>query len=181
MSGVVLELPPQRRQTAFNLRRWTELLADPILAKIDARIETDRYGHIVTAPPPAPQHGSFQSEIAYQLRHLMSTGRVLTECPISTADGVKASDVAWASPNRMKELGHRTCFPIAPEICVEVVSPENTNTEMAEKRALYFDAGAKEVWICEPTGAMTVHGARSTRSLRASELCPGFPKRIELR
>src|SRR5712671_716311 len=116
MAMLTLELPPQKEQTALNLRRWTEILADRELAKVEGRIETDRHGHIIMSPPPAPSHGSFQAEIAYLLRNLMPEGRVLTECPISTADGVKAADVAWASPARMRELGEQTCFPTAPEI-----------------------------------------------------------------
>ena len=67
MGSLTLELPPQKTQTAFNLRRWAELLADPMLAKIEGRVETDRYGHIIMSPPPAPNHGSYQFEIG-QLR-----------------------------------------------------------------------------------------------------------------
>ena len=59
---LTLELPPRKTRTAFNLRRWAELLADRGLAKVEGRIETDRYGHIIMSPPPAPSHGSFQSE-----------------------------------------------------------------------------------------------------------------------
>src|SRR5437016_14383394 len=120
MATLTLELPDARTQAAFNLRRWNELLADRELAKIEGRIETDRHGHIIMSPPPAPSHGSFQSEIAYLLRTLLPEGRVLTGCPISTADGVKASDVAWASTQRMRQLGNRKCFVSPPEICVEV-------------------------------------------------------------
>src|SRR5262249_15195499 len=121
MSMLALELQPQKTQTVFNLRRWAELLADRELAKIEGRIETDRHGHVIMSPPPAPSHGSYQLEIGYRLRGLMRVGRVLTECPISTADGVKAADVAWASRESMLELGKLVCFPCAPEICVEVV------------------------------------------------------------
>ena len=46
------------------MRRWAELLADAELAKFEGRIETDRHGHIIMSPPPAPSHGSFQSEMA---------------------------------------------------------------------------------------------------------------------
>src|SRR5438105_15582252 len=122
MATLTLELPPQKMQTEFNLRRWSELLADRELAKIEGRIETDRHGRIIMSPPPAPTHGSFQSEIAHLLRTLLGAGRVLTECPISTADGVKAADVAWASPKRMNELGHLVCIPTGPAICGEVKS-----------------------------------------------------------
>lgn len=181
MATLTLELPPQRTQTVFNLRRWEELQADRELARFEGRVETNRYGHVIMSPPPAPSHGSFQSEIAYLLRRLIDSGRVLTECPISTADGVKAADVAWASSEVMAELGNRVCFPRAPEICVEVISPSNTEAEIREKVALYFDAGAKEVWTCSISGAMSFFSAKGGRPLRASQLCPPMPKRIKLR
>ncbi len=180
MATLTLELPPQKTQTVFNLRRWAELLADPELAKIEGRIETDRHGHIIMIPPPPPSHGSFQFEIGYLLRRLMRQGRVLTECPISTADGVKAADVVWASRERIRELGEEVCFLRAPEICVEVISPSNTRPEIEEKMALYFDAGAKEVWLCAKTGAMSFCGPGAQR-MSGSKLCPKFPKRVELR
>ena len=42
MATLTLELPAQEKQTAFNLRRWAELLADRELAKFEGRVETDR-------------------------------------------------------------------------------------------------------------------------------------------
>ena len=151
------------------------------MAKIEGRVETDRYGRIIMTPPPAPSHGSFQSEISYLLRNLMPQGRVLTECPISTADGVKAADVAWASPECMDELGNRVCFPKSPEICVEVLSPGNTEAEIQEKMALYFDAGAREVWLCSQSGVLSFFGPGTAQPMGASELCPQFSKHMELR
>lgn len=180
MATLTIELRPQAEQTRFNLRRWAELLRDPELAKVEGRIETDRHGRIIMSPPPAPSHGSFQLEIGHLLRNLMPNGRVLTECPISTADGVKAADVAWASPDRMRELGNRACFPQAPEICVEVLSPSNTDAEIEEKAALYFDAGAAEVWVCDGTGVMRFISRGGSGPMRASQMCPAFPKRVEL-
>ena len=135
MATVTITLGTPKAQEAFNLRRWAELLADTELAKIEGRIETDRHGRVLMSAPPAPRHGSFQSEIAFLLRTFMPLGRVLTECPISTADGVKAADVAWASAACMRELGNRSCFPRSPEICVEVLSPGNREAEMQEKVA----------------------------------------------
>jgi Putative restriction endonuclease len=129
MAPLSLELPPHHTQTAFNLWRWGEVLADPELARFEGRVETDRHGHIIMSPPPAPAHGSFQAQIAILLHRHMATGRVLTKCPISTADGVRAADVAWASPALMEELGRAVCFPQAPEICAAVVSPGNTEAE----------------------------------------------------
>ena len=179
MATLTLELRPHQTQTAFNLRRWAELVGDRELAKIEGRIETDRHGRIIMRPPPAPSHGSFQFQIGHLLRGFLSTGRVLTECPISTSDGVRAADVGWASPERMRELGQQVCFPTAPDICVEVLSPDNTEAEMREKMTLYFDASAKEVWLCSRTGAMRFFSP-GARPLRASKLCSQFPKQVDL-
>jgi Uma2 family endonuclease len=181
MASLTIELPPRQMQTRFNLRRWEELLADAELARFEGRVETDRYGNIIMSPPPAPSHGSLQFEVGRLLSTSMSEGRVLTECPISTADGVRATDVAWASPSRMRQLGNRKCFILAPEICVEVLSPRNTEAEMQEKMALYFDAGAQEVWLCAASGEMRFMARNATRPMKLSSLCPKFPKRVVLR
>ena len=181
MPGLNITLPSQESQTEANIRRWEELLRDPDLARIPGRIETDRHGHIIMSPPPSPDHGSLQVEIAYLLRTLMPQGRTISECPISTADGVKAADVVWVSPQTMRELGRvRACFPKAPEICVEVLSPGNTETEISEKMALYFDAGAREVWICGLAGNIEFYTSADSAPQRASALCPQFPARVDL-
>jgi hypothetical protein len=44
---ITIELPDLDSQTKFNLAPWTEILADPVLAKLPNRIETDRHGHIL--------------------------------------------------------------------------------------------------------------------------------------
>jgi Uma2 family endonuclease len=181
MATLTIQLPPQRTQTEFNLRRWTELLADPDLARFEGRVETDRYGHVLMSPPPASQHGRLQARIAISLNRCMDDGEVLTECPISTADGVRAADVAWASADRLRELGDQACFRRAPEICVEVFSPGNTEAELREKMALYFDAGAREVWLCSESGTMRFFCAGEPEPIPASRLCPEFPPQVELR
>jgi len=179
MATLTIKLPSQKEQTDFNLRRWDELLADPEMAKIEGRVETDRFGYVILSPPPISKHSRFQGRIALLLGRHMSGGEVLTECPISTANGVRAADVAWASEGCIKELGNRSCFSRSPEICVEVLSPGNTDAEIQEKMALYFDAGAQEVWLCETSGAMKFFA--NAKSVRASKLCPDFPARVELR
>jgi Uma2 family endonuclease len=181
MSRLMIELPSQSEQTEFNLQRWDELLIDPVLARIEGRIETDRHGQIIMSPPPSARHGSYQFKVADALRDALSTGEFLTECPISTADGVRAADVAWASDERMRELGNRSCFSRSPEICIEVLSPRNSKREIEEKKALYFDAGAREVWVCDDAGKMTFYLDAESVAAQASRMCPKFPKRIERR
>jgi Uma2 family endonuclease len=180
MATLTIELPPQQAQTEFNLRRWVEVVHDPRLARIEERVETERFGHIIMSPPPSASHGSYQFRIGALVDRYQQKGRMLTECPISTADGVKAADVAWASPECLRQLGNRVCFPRAPEICVEVLSFGNTEAEMREKMTLYFDAGAREVWVCKDSGAMLFFHSGKGRPARLSRLFPDFPARVEL-
>ena len=174
---ITIELPDLKAQTAFNLTRWTEILADPRLAKLPDRIETDRHGHIIMSPPPAFTHADRQGQIADLLNSLLPNGRTLPECPLSTADGIKAVDLVWLDRGRPELIERPLVLTRAPEICVEILSPSNATSEIAEKRALYFDAGANEVWICNLDGSMTFFlGPDNQKS--TSALCPAFPDRI---
>jgi hypothetical protein len=62
--------------------------------------------------------------------------------------------VVWLSPDRAEETESDTPLMKAPEICVEIISPGNTVSAIGDKRALYFGAGAKEVWICKENGKL---------------------------
>ena len=171
---IAIELPDLASQTRFNLARWTEVLADPELAKLPYRIETDQHGYLLMSPPPAPLHGQRQVDVALLLRQLLSNGRTLSECPVSTAAGVKTVDVAWLAPGRTENIPRLTLFERAPEICVEILSPSNSAAEIDQKRALYFDAGAAEVWICNLDSSISFFVAPHNQ-LRASSICPAFP------
>ncbi|MBV8375657.1 MAG: Uma2 family endonuclease [Verrucomicrobia bacterium] len=174
---ITIELPDLESQTEFNLSRWAEVLADATLAKLPHRIETDQHGHILMSPPPAPIHGRRQAHISGLLRQLLPGGTAFSECPLSTAGGVKAIDVAWLAPERSEDISRLTLFERAPEICVEIASPSNSLSEINEKRALYFDAGAAEVWICNLDGSISFIVAPHNQ-LPASYICPAFPGSI---
>lgn len=175
---LTIELCASEEQTAFNLHRWAEIQADPELRRLPHRIETDRHGRILMSPPPAPAHGNRQSRTAALLIDLLAEGQVVTECPLSTSDGVKAIDVAWLAPGREAEVESSICLMRAPEVCVEIISPSNTGAEIDEKVALYFEAGAREVWLCGLDGKLTFH-IGSAGNCRASwTLCPQFPTAV---
>lgn len=160
---------------AFNMAVWEKVLADPELAKLPYRIESDEYGQLIMSPPPSPEHGRKQSEISFQLRKLMQDGEVVTECPISTSKGVKAADVAWCSADLWTSARQQPCFPRAPEICVEIISASNSAGEIEEKKLLYFEAGAEEIWLCDSLGELTFHRSPSD-TVAVSALCSNFPE-----
>ena len=174
------ELINSEDQTAFNLAVWDEVLTDSSLAGLPHRIETDRFGQIVMSPPPSPEHGEEQFDIGSTLKRLLPGGHVITECPVSTSEGIKLVDVTWISRKRRSEQRGKKCFTQAPEICVEVVSPSNTPRELREKKALFFEAGAEEVWFCRQNGKMEFFKKERPEAPEVSSLCPKFPERIAL-
>jgi Uma2 family endonuclease len=175
---LVIELPPRQQQLAFNRQRWTDVLADCGLADLPYRIETNVHGQIIMTPPPSGSHSTRQGKITVLLDRLLG-GNSLPECPISTIDGVKAADVGWYSESRFTEVRGQVAFEQAPEICVEVLSPSNTNAEMQQKRELYIEAGADEVWICDREGRMSFFLAGNPNQPEKKSIrCPQFPSTI---
>src|SRR3954468_10613207 len=110
-----LELTPEE-QTAFNVARWAELAADPQGEQWEGRIETDEFGNVIMMPPPPPVHGRAGFRIGILLEQSLG-GVAVPECPISTAKGIKAADVAWMSIEAYEKVKN-TCLPTAPPICV---------------------------------------------------------------
>ncbi len=103
---------------------------------------------------------------------------MVTECPISTSDGIKVADVVWISKERRARAVKRDVLIEAPEICVEVISPSNTRQEIEHKKAFYFEAGAQEVWICDLRGRMIFFLKNAPDNAGSSRLCPTFPKKV---
>jgi len=173
------DLPVIKNQAAFNLARWAELCADPRWMAVEGKIETDRYGQIIMNPPADPAHGGRQADLTLLLAKFAPAGKIIVECPISTSEGVKVPDVVWVSKKRRANIEGKSAFIAAPEICIEVISASNTRNEIQEKRRLYFEAGASEVWLCERDGRLRFFlKTAPSRATRKSALCPGMPGEI---
>src|SRR5271170_7606705 len=77
--------------------------------------------------------------------------------------------VKWLNSNKVRKATRnyaagrgsisRSLLTRASEICIEILSPSNSAAEIAEKRILYFDAGAAEVWICNRDGSLAFYSA----------------------
>jgi Uma2 family endonuclease len=155
--------------------RWADVINDKSLQNLSYKIELDARGRIIMTPA-SNRHSRFQGRIGSLLTQLMRGGAMLTECSIETLDGVKVADVAWASDEFLKRHGDETPFNVAPEVCVEVVSPPNSNEEMNEKITLYLAKGAREVWLCDEKGNVTFND--SSGKLKKSKLVTRFPAKI---
>ena len=156
---------------------WTEVVNNPSLQNLPFKIETNAWGQIVMSPA-TNKHSRFQSRIAALLGQLLQGGEFITECAIVTSKGVRVADVAWASAGFLEAYTDEDAYSLAPEICVEVISPSNSAEEILEKRELYLARGAKEVWTCNLEGQMVfyAHGGQ----LERSGLVPDFPTQVRL-
>lgn len=156
--------------------QWKEVVADPNLRDLPFKIETNEWGQIVMTPAKL-MHGKYQSLIDGRLQVLMEQpGETIIECAIQTRKGTKVADVAWFSADRWEQVQDEYDSPIAPEICVEVISRSNSSEEIQDKKNLYFERGAIEVWTCDAKGKMQFYA--QTGEMSSSVLVPDFPKTI---
>ena len=135
---------------------WAEVIENPFLKDLPFKIELNEWGKILMSPA-SNNHGMKQFDIGTMINRSKRSGQVIIECSIQTSKGTKVADIAWASDEFIAKYGDVTPYEIAPEICVEVVSPSNSKGEMQEKIELYLNQGAIEVWLCDLEGKITYY------------------------
>lgn len=157
---------------------WNEIINNPSLRDLPFKIETNEYGQIVMSAA-TNKHGFLQSEIVFLFRTLaINGGKSVTECSIETSKGVKVADVVWCSAEFITRNGYETPYQEAPEVCVEIVSRSKSKREMTEKKRLYFERGAREVWLCYENGKVEFFNQKG--ETQTSEIFKQFPKQIEV-
>lgn len=146
-------------------------------------------GRIVPLPPTGCDHGFVEARLVSRLMtYAESSGRgevMSGEAGIyirRNPDTVRAPDAAFISNERLVKRNSSSYLDIAPELVVEVLSPDDRWSEVTEKIQDYFDAGVARVWIVDPK-ARKLHAYRSpTESelfgegqvLADEEVLPGF-------
>ena len=115
-------------------------------------------GELTTMPPSGFEHGRRAARIAVSLtQHVdahglgevvaAETGFLLARDP----DTVRAPDVAFVSRDRLEAVGNVTGYwPGAPDLAVEVISPNDLYTEVDEKVAAWLAHGARMVLVVNP-------------------------------
>ncbi len=107
------------------------------------------------------------------------TGFILARNP----DTVRAADVAFVRQSRIAEIGiPQFYFPGAPDLAVEVVSPNDRPNEVEAKVQDWLSHGTLMVWVVDPRRrTVAVHRSPAdvrelgaTDFLEAPDLLPGF-------
>jgi Uma2 family endonuclease len=161
-------------------QRWLQIVADPSLAELPARIETDRDGNLIMSPTPDDIHTDYAEVLRTLLYRYRGDGVIRGERPIATIDGTKIADLVWMTKRQAKERealkDPNIPYRPAPRICIEIASPSNTTQELDSKRALYLQAGAREVWVVDRSGQIDFFS--NAGKIQRSEICPEIPNRI---
>jgi len=115
-------------------------------------------GRVVTLPLSNWGHGRTMARITSQLEGhvaLLRLGEVLSgDTGIILArnpDRVRAPDVCFFAAERLTPDVPDTGFlEIVPDLVIEVVSPNDTFTEVQQKTAEWLRAGVRLVWLLNP-------------------------------
>ena len=138
--------------------------------------------------PAGGEHGRITGKLTCAVgNHVMSrqlgtfyaaeTGFILSRDP----DTVRAPDVAFIRADRAAPPA-RGYVPGAPDLAVEVLSPDDRPGYVREKVAEWLEAGAHAVWVVDPRDrTVTVHTAgeaptvlQGADTLRGGDVLPGF-------
>lgn len=148
-------------------------------------------GELVMSPKNDPFHGDICTQLTAALLTFARKGRLGAVWDSSTGFWMKnrncrAPDISFLSRQRLKAAGFRRStrrfFPGAPDLAVEILSPNNTRREIDERLKDFFDSGTRLVWIIDPA-AERVEICRSLTERRlvgkggfldGEELLPGF-------
>jgi Uma2 family endonuclease len=136
-------------------------------------------GRLVREPAPGFRHGRVAARINRILweagegsghgQVFFDMGFLLTRDPPT----VRVPDIAFASAARLAEhaTDDEVFLGIAPDLAAEVLSPSNSASGILRKAFEYLDAGARLVWIVDPSSAtVTVfRGRDDIRVLGAGE------------
>ena len=145
-------------------------------------------GRMVVREPPTDLHGAVVARLIYLLGAYVyprRAGVVMGEAGFrieSNPDTVRAPDVAFVSGDRNIAWRARGFGMYAPDLAVEVRSPDDRSGELIAKVADWLKAGVRVVWVIDPVrpsaqiynadGDVLVLDADGV--LDAADVLPGF-------
>ncbi len=139
--------------------------------------------------PAGAEHGRIVARITLRLAGFVEQRALGTAFGAETGfrighdpDTVRAPDVAFVTAARIGGKLARGFFPGAPDLAVEVLSPDDRAGEVLAKVQDWLDAGCRAVWVVDPrTCTVTIYRSRSEivvlgerETLSDGELLPGF-------
>src|SRR5688572_5787908 len=159
-------------------RRYTRPMTSPALLTADdlirlqpphKRTELVR-GHMIVREPAGYRHGDIAMSITLAIGQYLRTnpiGRMVAAetgfVLFTNPDTVRAPDVGFVLRDRIPEPMPRGYARFAPDLAVEVLSPDDRPGEVSEKVADWLKAGTQLVWVIDPDRRLArIHRANGT-------------------
>ena len=147
-------------------------------------------GRIVMMDATGSEHGEIEGNFYEAIKNFArphNLGRVqVGEVGIYISrnpDRVRAADVLFISLERYaQQKNKRAYLEVAPELIVEILSPDDRATEVNKKLRDYFSIGVQLVWVVdhEEKTVLAYHSLTAVRAfaindtLTAEDVLPGF-------
>ncbi|MBK5939266.1 hypothetical protein CCR96_08355 [Halochromatium roseum] len=133
----------------FTIEELPDAVGDSLGELID--------GRFFPMPPTGWPHASIEARMTSKLQQYVDAnpvGVVLTgEVGIiirRDPDTLRGADLAFVSQNRLARASPSGYLDVAPELVVEIISPNDRWTEITAKLDDYFSIGVELVWILDP-------------------------------
>jgi Uma2 family endonuclease len=114
-------------------------------------------GRLVVREPAGFRHGAIAMEIGARLRDVVKRGQlgivVAAETGFTLArdpDTIRAPDAGFISAARVPDPLPHGYADLAPDLAVEVLSPDDRPGEVLAKVADWLNAGSALVWVIDP-------------------------------
>ncbi|WP_408648785.1 Uma2 family endonuclease [Tumidithrix elongata] len=114
-------------------------------------------GELVIAANSGVEHGYLALTLGYFLTGFVRTDKLGVTCDSSTAFKMKTGnkrspDLAFIAKERLQGLKRlpKGFFDGAPDLAVEIISPNNTFEEIHNKLVEYFENGTRLAWVILP-------------------------------
>jgi Uma2 family endonuclease len=139
-------------------------------------------GVIIHMSPTGYLHGRIEGNLGAILRAFVSQhklGEVLVgEVGIYTARGpdtVRGADVAYISNERLARVQSSSYLDVAPELVVEVLSPDDRWGDLVDKLSEYFAVGVQVVWVADPKtqSVYVYHSLNKVQHFSVEDALPG--------
>jgi Uma2 family endonuclease len=124
--------------------------------------------------------GNFADEHGLGVTTAAETGYILFKSE-SGRDTVRAPDVGFVSAAHIADIPNEGYIPFAPDLAVEVMSPNDTASEIQKKVMEYLRAGTRLIWVAYPeTRSVTVYTPQGAHivdengTLDGGDVLPGF-------
>jgi Uma2 family endonuclease len=115
-----------------------------------------RHGVLIAVPRPKLKHALIQRNLREMLMRSAEPGSYVdTEVAYRPLPEHEfwVADVAYLSAERFRQADPDDNIRGAPELVVEVLSPSNTQAEIAEKAQISLANGSREFWVVDPVRA----------------------------